>query len=86
MRKAKEHLVDYKTFRIIVFKITNSYLSEININRIMSTFEMMPVDPVCGIEMEQELAIVHSHKNKTYYFCCDGCKRIFTRKPHKYSK
>jgi YHS domain-containing protein len=46
----------------------------------------MPVDPVCGIEMEQELAIILSHKNKTYYFCCDGCKSIFTRKPHKYSK
>jgi YHS domain-containing protein len=58
----------------------------ININRITSTSQEMPVDPVCGIEMEQELAIILSHKNKTYYFCCDGCKSIFTRKPHKYSK
>ncbi len=49
-------------------------------------FEMMPIDPVCGIEMDKELAIIHSHKNKPYYFCCGGCRRIFKKKPRKYSK
>ena len=47
---------------------------------------VMPVDPVCGIEMDQELAVSHDHKGKTYYFCCEGCKRIFVKKPGKYSK
>ncbi|MDQ3947915.1 MAG: YHS domain-containing protein [Thermoproteota archaeon] len=47
---------------------------------------MPVVDPVCGIEMHQELAISHEHHGKIYYFCCDGCKRIFTKKPRKYSK
>jgi YHS domain-containing protein len=42
--------------------------------------------PVCGIEMHQELAISHEHHGKIYYFCCEGCKRIFTKKPRKYSK
>jgi YHS domain-containing protein len=46
----------------------------------------MPVDPVCGIEMEKELAVSHKHKDKSYYFCCEGCKRIFIRKPKKYIK
>lgn len=46
----------------------------------------MPVDPVCGIEMDQELAVPHEHNGKTYYFCCEGCKRIFVKKPNKYSK
>src|SRR5919202_305335 len=46
----------------------------------------MPVDPVCGIEMDQELAVSHDHNGKTYYFCCEGCKRIFVKKPKKYSK
>lgn len=46
----------------------------------------MPVDPVCGIEMNQELAVSHEHNGKTYYFCCEGCKRIFVKKPNKYSK
>jgi YHS domain-containing protein len=47
---------------------------------------LMPVDPVCGIEMDQELAVSHDHQGKTYYFCCEGCKRIFVKKPGKYSK
>ena len=86
-KKRYETPADYKIFRIIVFKTMDSVLVlKININIITLTFEMMPIDPVCGIEMDQELAIIHSHKNKTYYFCCDGCKRIFARKPHKYSK
>jgi YHS domain-containing protein len=46
----------------------------------------MPVDPVCGIEMDQELAVPHEHNGKTYFFCCEGCKRIFVKKPNKYSK
>jgi YHS domain-containing protein len=47
---------------------------------------MTVIDPVCGIEMLQELAITHEHHGKTYYFCCEGCKRLFTKKPGKYSK
>jgi YHS domain-containing protein len=50
------------------------------------TLEGVPVDPVCGIEMDQELAVSHDHKGKTYYFCCEGCKRIFVKKPGKYSR
>jgi YHS domain-containing protein len=47
----------------------------------------MPVDPVCGIEMDEGLAINYKHNNgNVYYFCCEGCKRIFTRKPKKYLK
>ncbi|MGH9993223.1 MAG: YHS domain-containing protein, partial [Nitrososphaera sp.] len=26
------------------------------------------------------------HRGRTYYFCCEGCKRIFVKKPGKYSK
>jgi YHS domain-containing protein len=26
------------------------------------------------------------HDNKTFYFCCEGCKGIFKRKPNKYNK
>ncbi|MDF2737494.1 MAG: hypothetical protein K0S93_1351 [Nitrososphaeraceae archaeon] len=46
----------------------------------------MPIDPVCGIEMDEELAVSLKHDNKTYYFCCEGCKGIFKRKPKKYNK
>jgi len=44
----------------------------------------MPVDPVCGIEMDESLALVHEHKDKKYYFCCNGCRKIFMKKPKKY--
>ena len=27
----------------------------------------MPVDPVCGIEMDEALALVHEHEDKKYY-------------------
>lgn len=44
----------------------------------------MPVDPVCGIEMEEGDAVVLSHEGKNYWFCCDGCKKIFLKSPRKY--
>ncbi|NOJ27860.1 MAG: cation-transporting ATPase [Nitrososphaera sp.] len=46
----------------------------------------MPVDPVCGIEMDQDLAVSHDYEGKKYFFCCEGCKRLFLKKPGKYSK
>ena len=47
---------------------------------------IVPVDPVCGIEMDETLALVHEHEGKKYYFCCNGCRRIFIKKPKKYKK
>ena len=44
----------------------------------------MPVDPVCGIELEAEVAVTHEHSGKKYYFCCNGCRRIFRKKPRKW--
>jgi len=46
----------------------------------------VPVDPVCGIELDQSLAVEHVHDGKKYYFCCDGCRKIFLKKPRKYKK
>ena len=43
----------------------------------------MPTDPVCGIEFDEkvasELAIVQKYEGKDYYFCCNGCRRIFLK-------
>jgi YHS domain-containing protein len=46
----------------------------------------MPIDPVCGIELDKELATTLEHKNITFFFCCEGCKRLFEKKPKKYCK
>ena len=46
----------------------------------------VPVDPVCGIEMDENLALIHEYNDKKYYFCCNGCRKIFIKKPKKYQK
>ncbi len=49
-------------------------------------FECMPIDPVCGIELDEELATTLEFDNRKLFFCCEGCKRLFQKKPKKYSK
>ena len=44
----------------------------------------MPVDPVCGIDLDEELALIHDQDGKKFYFCCHGCPKIFIKKPRKY--
>jgi len=44
----------------------------------------VPVDPVCGIELDEDLALLHEYDGKKFHFCCNGCKRIFIKKPKKY--
>ena len=46
----------------------------------------VPIDPVCGIELRQDLALSYEYRGKIFFFCCDGCKKIFMRKPKKYNK
>ena len=46
----------------------------------------MPVDPVCGIEMDEDIATIHEFDGKKYFFCCNGCRKIFMKKPKKYKK
>ena len=42
---------------------------------------IMQIDPVCGIEMDEALALVHEHDGEKYYFCCNGCKTKFNKNP-----
>jgi len=44
----------------------------------------MPVDPICGIEMDESLVLMHEHDGEKYYFSCNGCKKSFIKKPKKY--
>ena len=53
----------------------------IEIKKIMSV-----TDPVCGLEFDEDLAIVHEYDEKKYYFCCNGCRKIFIKKPKKWKK
>lgn len=47
---------------------------------------VVPVDPVCGIELDRDLALVHEHNGKEYCFCCNGCWKIFVKNPRKWRK
>ncbi|MDP3024892.1 MAG: copper ion binding protein, partial [candidate division Zixibacteria bacterium] len=47
----------------------------------------MPLDPVCGMEVEKEEAAGSStYKGETYYFCSLHCKEEFDKNPEKYLK
>lgn len=43
-------------------------------------------DPVCGMEVDPNKpgAVTTSHEGTTYYFCCDLCRRKFTKSPAAY--
>jgi len=42
-------------------------------------------DPVCHMRVDPKTArFEHRHRNKTYYFCCQGCRDKFRADPAKY--
>lgn len=47
---------------------------------IVKTENKMPTDPVCGMEVDDKIAIKTEKDGKTYYFCCDACKQKFFEK------
>lgn len=45
----------------------------------------MAIDPVCGMEVDENLAAAtFEYQGKTYYFCAPGCKAAFEKEPEKY--
>jgi len=43
------------------------------------------VDPVCGMEVDQNKAAGTSHyKGQEYYFCSAGCKAKFDQNPEQF--
>ena len=48
---------------------------------------VMPIDPVCGMTVdEQKAAATAVYNGTTYYFCAPGCKRTFEADPAKILK
>ncbi len=47
----------------------------------------MAIDPVCGMEVDEEKTRFKAEYNgKLYHFCCDMCYKAFLRDPEKYVK
>ena len=48
--------------------------------------EEMVVCPVSGKEIKKaEAKVSHEYEGKTYYFCCEICKKTFIENPEKYT-
>ncbi len=46
----------------------------------------MAKDPICGMQVDEKTAKAKSdYMGKTYYFCCNGCKKAFDTSPAKYA-
>src|SRR4030042_2488003 len=37
----------------------------------------MAIDPICGMEVDENTALKAEHEGKTYYFCSPGCRDKF---------
>ena len=46
--------------------------------------DVMPVDPVCGMEVSEKSKWKAEYNDVVYYFCCEHCLREFQRNPEKY--
>lgn len=45
----------------------------------------MKRDPVCGMSVDESLAAgKREYQGTTYYFCAQGCARVFDEEPQKF--
>jgi YHS domain-containing protein len=44
----------------------------------------MPIDPVCGVQVNEDEAVATTYEGQTYYFCCDDCRQEFREAPEEY--
>lgn len=45
---------------------------------------MMPIDPVCGMQVDVNEALTANYQGKTYYFHSDDCREEFLEEPEDY--
>lgn len=41
----------------------------------------MAKDPVCGMQVDERMALRAEYEGTTFYFCCDGCRARFQENP-----
>ncbi|MDT7902148.1 MULTISPECIES: YHS domain-containing protein [Acidianus] len=46
----------------------------------------MMIDPVCGMEVDENSQYKTMYKGKVYYFCSPHCMKAFQKDPEKYLK
>ena len=45
----------------------------------------MPIDPVCGMDVEQDTKERATYQGETYFFCSHECKEEFQKSPQDYA-
>ena len=49
--------------------------------------EEAKTDPVCGMKVDPaQTDLMATFEGKRYYFCAEGCRKTFEKKPQKYLK
>ncbi|HLA84418.1 MAG TPA: heavy metal translocating P-type ATPase [Thermoguttaceae bacterium] len=43
----------------------------------------MPTDPICGMEVDESTPLQAERDGRTYYFCCEHCRRRFLTREHE---
>jgi len=43
-----------------------------------------PTDPVCGMQVDTEMAVAVEHEGRTYYFCETACADTFRDDPDRW--
>jgi Cu+-exporting ATPase len=46
----------------------------------------MHTDPVCGMQVEKNVAGKSEHNGQQFYFCSAQCKQQFDRNPKQFAK
>ena len=46
----------------------------------------MATDPVCGMNVKEDMAFVTNYDGNKYYLYSEGCKLSFEKSPQKYLK
>ena len=44
----------------------------------------MPIDPVCGVQVDEDEAVTATYEGENYYFCCSDCRDEFREAPEEY--
>lgn len=44
----------------------------------------MPIDPVCGMQIDTDEALTMNYEGQIYYFCSDECRQEFREAPEEY--
>lgn len=48
--------------------------------------DVMITDPVCGMRLTPETAVAQEeHEGWAYFFCSEGCHKLFQTAPERYS-